>query len=183
MFVKSAFAVDYERLRRRRGIKALIFDIDNTIAPFDVADPPEEASAFLAGLKALGFRICLLSNGGRRRVERFNRGMGLHAVHRAGKPGPLGLRKALRLLRAGPRETALIGDQVFTDVLCGNIWGLYTILVRPVSGRDEFSVRLKRGIEKQVIRMYKKKWRSYHGKGSSQLYGGYRRKRDGQHFE
>ena len=171
MYAKNALAVDYEKLRGRRGIEALIFDIDNTIAPFDVADPPEEAVNFLLSLKAKGFSVCLLSNNSRARVLRFNKTMRLFAVHRAGKPGSKGVKRAMRLMRSEPENTAIIGDQVFTDVLCGNIWGLYTILVRPVSDRDEFTVRLKRGLESIVLKAYHKRRRRGYGKRTPKLHG------------
>ena len=171
MFAESALIIDYEKLRERRGIKALIFDIDNTIAPFDVADPPENAMRLLLALKAKGFSVCLLSNNSRARVLRFNKAMRLFAVHRAGKPGSKGVKRAMRLMKSKPKNTAIIGDQVFTDVLCGNIWGLYTILVRPVSDRDEFTVRLKRGLEKMVLKSYHKRRRKAYGKRTPKLHG------------
>jgi HAD superfamily phosphatase (TIGR01668 family) len=161
MYASSVFAVDYERLWARRGVRALVFDIDNTIVPFDTEKPTEEAVRLFRSLAARGFRLCLLSNNGRSRVERFAERLGVDSVHRALKPGPWGARRALARMRASPGHTALIGDQVFTDILCGNMMSFYTVLVRPVSARDEFTVRLKRGAERGVVAAYKKKWRKH----------------------
>ncbi len=157
----SVHHIAYERLKKM-GINNLIFDIDNTLAPFDVVEATAEIIALLDELKGKGFKICLLSNNGEQRVVRFNKILKLYAVHKAGKPGSRGIKKALALLEAKKDSTALIGDQIFTDVWCGNRQGLYTILVKPISVRDEFSVKLKRGIESVVVQSYVKK----HGSNS-----------------
>ena len=156
MYRRGIDEIPYDRLWQS-GIRALIFDIDNTLAPFDEPGPAETVVSLFAGLKERGFRICLLSNNGAERVALFNGSLGAHAVHRAGKPRRAGLKKALALMNVTAGETALIGDQLFTDILCGNRGGLYTILVRPVSGRDEFTVRLKRAPEAFLLRYYLKR--------------------------
>ncbi|MBZ4668522.1 MAG: YqeG family IIIA-type phosphatase, partial [Defluviitaleaceae bacterium] len=53
-------------------------------------------------------------------------------------------------------ETALIGDQIFTDVWGGNKAGIKTILVVPVSERDEWVTKIKRGLERIVIKIYER---------------------------
>ena len=148
--------IDYDSLRQK-GIIALVFDIDNTIAPFDVAEPDNGIIDFFAGLAGKGFKVCLLSNNKKERVLLFNQKLKLHAIHRAGKPWKRGLRRALTLLEAGPGQAAIIGDQIFTDVWCGNRMGIYTVLVQPIAQRDEWTVKLKRGLEKLVVDHYMKK--------------------------
>jgi HAD superfamily phosphatase (TIGR01668 family) len=154
MYVNGAKDIDYSALKSENNIDGLIFDIDNTLAPFDAPEPDETAAEFFARLKSMGFAICLLSNNSRGRVTRFNSALGLHAVFKAGKPGRRGVSDALAMMGTSAAGTALIGDQVFTDVLCGNRCGLFTILVKPVSGRDEFAVRLKRYPERLVLNAY-----------------------------
>jgi predicted HAD superfamily phosphohydrolase YqeG len=62
------------------------------------------------------------------------------------------------------RETALVGDQIFTDILGGNIVGLYTILVVPMQGKDFWGTRLiTRHLEKIVLARLKKKPEVFHG--------------------
>ncbi len=155
-YCDSIYAINYAALKSQ-GINGLIFDIDNTIAPFDIPEPDDGTVEFLSKLTGDGFKICLLSNNNEARVVLFNKRLGLHAVHRAAKPGLKGIGKALTLMQVSSDKTALIGDQVFTDVWCGNRKGLYTILVKPIANRDEFSVRLKRGLEKIVVDSYVKK--------------------------
>jgi len=140
-----------------RGIRGLIIDIDNTLAPYDVPEPPEAVTRLLRSLEAKGFRICLFSNNGKTRVERFNASLGLLAVYKAGKPKKRGIRKAMSMLTLSAAETALIGDQLFTDIWGGNRCGLRTILLEPIAQRDEWTVRLKRPPEQFVLRAYKRR--------------------------
>ncbi len=154
-YVKSVFDIDYVYLQKI-GINALVFDIDNTLVPFDVEHPTDEILSLIDKLLKMGFKVLLLSNNSEERVAAFNISLQLPNVSRANKPTLKGIRRALELLNSDIKNTAQIGDQIFTDVWCGNRLGLYTILVKPTSVRDEFSVRLKRGMEKLVVSAYVK---------------------------
>ncbi len=156
LYLDSIFKIDYNMLYKK-GFRNLIFDIDNTLVPHDVKEPTERIIKLFSQLKELGFSVCLLSNNNKARVEGFNIGIGVPYVYSAKKPWAAGLKKALCLLGGNFENTALIGDQVFTDVWCGNRFGIYTILVKPVSERDEFTVRLKRGVERVVVNSYLRK--------------------------
>ncbi|MEM4202334.1 MAG: HAD-IIA family hydrolase [Candidatus Hadarchaeum sp.] len=46
-----------------------------------------------------------------------------------GKPSPYMIRYVLRSFRTEPRQTAIIGDQIETDIKAGKRMGLFTILV------------------------------------------------------
>ncbi len=151
----SIYEVPYAELKRR-NVKALLFDIDNTLAAFDDPEPSERIIAHFKHLAGLGFSICLLSNNGEERVKRFNEKLNVCAVHKAGKPKQKAVRKALAQLGTRASETAMIGDQVFTDVWCGKNSGLYTVLVKPLTNRDEATVAWKRFFEKIVLYFYHK---------------------------
>lgn len=155
IYVDSIYDIAYEELLKR-NIKGLVFDIDNTLAPFDVPTPDDRLTKFIQDLQQKGFSICLLSNNKQHRVDTFN-SFGLPAVAKAGKPKLAGIKRALSLIGTDSNNTVLIGDQVFTDVWCGNRMHMYTILVKPIAIRDEFTVKLKRGLEKVVIRIYLKR--------------------------
>ena len=155
-FYASIFDVPFDMLWAE-GIQGLIIDIDNTLATFDVPDPPEAVVQLLSDLQAKGFRVCLFSNNKQARVERFNAPLGLPAVHKAGKPKKRGVRRALALLEVPCEQAALIGDQLFTDVWGANRCGLKSILVEPIAKRDEWTVKLKRKPEQFVMRAYRKR--------------------------
>lgn len=156
LYADSANHVPYDELKAA-GVRGLVFDIDNTLAPHDTPYPSAGAVALLTRLRGLGFGVCLVSNNSPARVAGFADGLGLPCVPRARKPLLSGIRKAMSLLGTDSAATALIGDQVFTDVWCGNRLGLYTVLVKPMSGRDEWTVRLKRGPERIVLKIYEKR--------------------------
>ncbi|MCL2874355.1 MAG: YqeG family HAD IIIA-type phosphatase [Defluviitaleaceae bacterium] len=152
----SVLNINYDKLYSQ-GIKNIIFDIDNTLVTFNVLTPTEEISNLFAALKKCGFSICILSNNNEKRVGDFSTPLDVKFIHKAGKPGTKGALKALKLLSADPKNTAIIGDQIFTDTWCGNQLGLYTILVEPVSRtQDELITKVKRGVEAFVVRQYLK---------------------------
>jgi predicted HAD superfamily phosphohydrolase YqeG len=77
----------------------------------------------------------------------------LHVPGNASKPRRRGLRIALSLLGTAPAETAMVGDQLFTDVLAGNRLGLTTILVNPLTPAEFLGTRLiSRTAERLVLR-------------------------------
>lgn len=155
LYEDSIFTLDYDMLYTK-GIRHIVFDIDNTLAPYDEASPPERVVSHLKQLESNGFKVCLLSNNSKKRVDTFNVTMGYPSVYRARKPLLAGVKRAMRLIGGKPSDTALIGDQVFTDIWCGNRLGLYTVLVKPLTERDEITVRLKRRLERGVVKAYLK---------------------------
>ena len=155
-YVKSIFHIDYGKLKTK-GIRNIIFDIDNTIEPYDIALPSLTNKELIAKLKGMGFTVCLVSNNMDKRVQEFNKELKLPAISNAMKPLKRGVLKIMKEINATPSNTAFVGDQVFTDIWCANRIGLYAILVNPIAVRDEFSVRLKRGLERKIIAAYRRK--------------------------
>ncbi|WP_317854910.1 YqeG family HAD IIIA-type phosphatase [Chakrabartyella piscis] len=155
-YIENVYQLPLEELKSR-GIRGLIFDIDNTIAPFDVADPDEKLMDFFMHLQEEGFRLGILSNNNKKRVQHFNRKLKLLAIHKADKPLPFKVKSGLKKLSLTPETSALVGDQVFTDVLCGHMAGMTAIMVAPICERDQLVTKVKRGLEKQVLKVYFRK--------------------------
>lgn len=154
-YIDSVFQIDLDDLKKK-GIDSLIFDIDNTLVSYDVAKPTKEIIAFFKELQDKGFKICLFSNNTKERVIRFNTGLELIAIHRANKPLKAKFNKAIKLLGSHKGSAAIVGDQIFTDVYGGNRAGVTTILVAPVSDKDEWITKIKRGLERRLIGVYEK---------------------------
>lgn len=154
-YIQSIFELDLDNLMKK-GIKGIVFDIDNTLVPYDVVHPTQEILEFFKQIQAKGFKICLVSNNTRERVVLFNEGLKIPAIHRANKPLTGKLKIAMKLLGTTKDTTVIVGDQVFTDVYGGNRAGLKTVLVAPVSDKDEWITKVKRGLERRVIRAYEK---------------------------
>ncbi|WP_119342448.1 YqeG family HAD IIIA-type phosphatase [Meiothermus hypogaeus] len=136
---------------RERGLRAVLFDLDNTLVPYKTyGEAPQGLLEWLEALKEAGIQVMLVSNGSRRRVRYWCEKLGVPGFGPAGKPW-FGFRKALRRLALAPREVAVVGDQLFTDVLGGNLIGAYTVLVPPLSKREMGYTRLVRKLERWVL--------------------------------
>lgn len=122
----------------QQGIVALLVDLDNTLIPYDSFRIPDATFAFVEKGKGMGFRLCIVSNSifKESRVGTTARQLGIPYVAAAWKPRRRGLRSALQLLQAAPAQAALIGDQLFTDVLAGRRLGLYTVLVEKLTEKE-----------------------------------------------
>ena len=111
--------------------------------------------AWLKGVQAKGFSVYIVSNNSRDRVQKFARAFGVPAISKAVKPRRGAFRTACEAMGVKPQEAAIVGDQVFTDVLGGNRLGVYTILVAPVSGKEFVGTKFMRMLERVVLRKLK----------------------------
>lgn len=118
--------------------------------PWGSATPPEEVQAWVRRLREKGLAGCIVSNNFSLRVRQVGAVLGIPVVGWALKPVPVGFWRAMAIMGTRPATTALVGDQLFTDVLGGNLLGMYTILVEPLSP-DEFpTTKLVRRLERLV---------------------------------
>lgn len=141
---------------RAKGIKGIITDMDNTLVPWDDRAVYPQLSCWLQGLKNSGFSLCIVSNSTPDRGKELAAKLGLPAIWYAVKPRRKSFRRALKLMGLIPEEVAVIGDQIFTDILGGNRLGLYTILVTPISEKEFIWTRLLRRLENFVLRQMQK---------------------------
>lgn len=139
------------------GIRYLILDIDNTLAPYEQATPDEGVLNWFASLREAGISYAFVSNNGPARVKRFNEQIGAPAVHYAMKPFRGGVRRAMKLMGATSAETLMMGDQVYTDVWAGRAAGARTALVPPIRDKRDLLTRFKRLLERPVLRRYQRK--------------------------
>lgn len=139
---------------KEKDIKGLILDVDNTLVPNHVAEADENVVNWIESMKASGVRLCIVSNGARKRVVKFNEKLKLYAIHRAMKPARKAFLEAARLLELENRQIAVVGDQIFTDIYGGNRAGMFTILVKPIDQREGKFVKLKRIFERRILRGY-----------------------------
>lgn len=139
------------------GIKGIIFDLDNTLVEWKKDTLTPEVVDLINRLKDKGFKLCILSNALEHRVEVVAQTLNIPYVSRAVKPRKSPFRRALEILGTQPGETAIVGDQLFTDILGGNRMKLYTIWTPPLSSTEFLSTRAVRQIERLVIKRFQKK--------------------------
>ena len=138
------------------GVRALLIDIDNTLAPYEQPDPDDRIRAWFASLQKNGIRAALVSNNHRPRVEQFNRTLGLPAFWDSGKPKKKTLLLAMKTLDVSKDETAMLGDQLLTDAYAGKHIGLPALIVPPIKDKTNLFFRFKRWCERPFIRKYAK---------------------------
>ncbi len=134
-----------------RGIRGIIVDLDNTLVGYGQDQLATEDAAWVAAARARDFRICLVSNNFNERVLRVGAQLGVPAVASALKPLPRGFIAALRLLGTAKRQTVVVGDQLFTDVLGAKFLGLHSILTEPLVAQDWLGTRVLRLLERTLL--------------------------------
>ena len=147
---ESVYTLDYESLFER-GYRGIIFDIDNTLVAHG-APATDDAIALVARLRKMGFSVCFLSNNDKQRVGEFCKPMDAVYIFKAGKPFRKGYEAAMKVLATTKEQTVSIGDQIFTDVLCGNLMNMFTILVKPFDANENKFIKFKRKIENLFIK-------------------------------
>lgn len=146
----AIFEVDLSQLQAE-GITCVLFDRDNTVIPRDTGTAPAEVIAWLDEARAAGIKLCMVSNNFHTgQIEASADALGCPVVHHAMKPAPFALQAAMKKVGATPAETVLIGDQVFTDVVAGNLAGVRTILVDPQSTSDLWYTHIFRVFERAI---------------------------------
>ena len=155
--IKSIYELNPEMLKNR-GIKGLLFDIDNTLEEYATKVPGKQLIEFLKMLSDDGFKIGIVSNAKIHRAEAFKSGFPkesypkIFVVGKAGKPLKKGFVEITGKMGINLNEAAMIGDQLFTDVLGANRAGCYSVLVDPINPKIEpCFVRFKRFLEKPFI--------------------------------
>lgn len=131
--VFSRFTQITPELLRGRGIRLLLCDLDNTLAPHRISEPSEEVQTWSRSLKAGGIDLFIVSNNRTEgRVKRYAQLLGVPYLSRAGKPRRSGLLRALETAGGGAEETAMAGDLLFTDIIGAKRCGFTSIMVDPV---------------------------------------------------
>jgi uncharacterized protein len=155
-FVESIHHIDIDQLRKKH-IRAVITDLDNTLVEWDRPHATPEVEAWLKRLTEAGIQVTVVSNNNQDRVDRFCAPLGVRFICAARKPSRRAFLQAVRDMNVTIAETVVIGDQLFTDVLGGNRLGFHTILVVPVAETDGFWTRINRRMERVALYWMRRK--------------------------
>lgn len=151
IYQKSIYTIDYSKLMNR-GIKCLLFDLDNTIVPPYSSELSKKAKDLFTSLKQKGFKIIIYTNSPKIRLKGFKNYFGVEGVANACKPFTGKLYKLLKEYGYAENEVAIIGDQLMTDIKVGNKVGITTILVNPVSKSDFILTKIHRFRERRKMK-------------------------------
>lgn len=117
---------------RQRGIELLMLDFDNTMLPYTSRVPTEELLSWIDEMKREGIRLCVVSNSKKDKAAGFCREHDIACITHSRKPTGRGINQCLTQFGVRPSHAALVGDQIFTDVLGANCAGATSILVKPI---------------------------------------------------
>ena len=149
-WLKNVLAIDEDFLKRNR-VRALVLDMDNTLSMH--GDPAAEIGVpeWLETMRGLGIRMRVVSNNTKKRVAPLAAKLGLEYTANGAKPLTFGVNRAIKEMGVRKRETLVVGDQIFTDVMAGNLAGVRTVLVEPFHLEKTWTFRLKRKAESLVF--------------------------------
>ena len=144
------------QLLQQRGIALLMLDFDNTIVPYTTDVPTAEMTAWLDRMKQTDITVCIVSNSHKQRVPHFSQQYHVPCVTHAAKPGTRGIREAMARYGAAPQQTALVGDQIYTDVLGAKRAGITAIAVRSIHNHTVW-LKLRHLLELPFLAMARKR--------------------------
>ena len=154
--LKSVLEITIEFLHKNQ-INALILDVDNTLIDYD-RNMPDGTVEWVEQLKNNGIKFYIVSNTNNKdKVEQVSQKLKIKYNYFAKKPLKTGLLKAQKELQEKPENVAVVGDQIFTDVLGGNRCKMFTILIEPIAEKDIWLTKVKRPIEIFIKKKYFKK--------------------------
>lgn len=140
----------------KNKIKALILDMDNTLINYNL-EMPIRVENWAKELKGQGVKLIIVSNSNKKeKVEKISNMLGIKYILFAKKPLKSGLKKAAKILGEDVSNIAVVGDQIFTDVIGGNRCKMYTILVDSLEEKDFWYTAWKRPIENKIKEKIKK---------------------------
>ena len=153
MYLKNVKEIEYNDLEKN-NIKAIILDVDNTLIDY-YKKMLDGVDIWCNNLKQKGIKFCILSNSNKKeKIENVAEKLEIPYINFAKKPFKSGFKKASEILKVPNENIAVVGDQIFTDIIGANRCKMFSILVEPIEKKDIWITVLKRPIEKAILKNY-----------------------------
>ena len=136
------------------NIRFVLSDIDNTLVTYNDDEPTKEVLEWFSALDSAGIKTAFISNNNEERVRVFNKDLNYPACSRSSKPSRKSVRKLMGEMGAEKENTCVLGDQIFTDVLCAKRSGLRALFVPSIGPQKNLFGRIKKYFEKRFIAKY-----------------------------
>lgn len=150
MYCKNVQSVDIGRLKYE-GLEGVAIDVDNTLIDYNQV-LSDEVKNWVEKVKKSGLKICILSNSNNKnKVQKVATALDLEYVMVAKKPFKSGFKKACNLMKLDPVFVAVIGDQLFTDVIGANRMGMFSVYVEPINKKEYWYTKWKRPLEAFIL--------------------------------
>lgn len=161
IFYPDAYFSKVEEIKidflQKNKIKALILDVDNTLIDYN-HNLSQDVINWAKSLKGQGVKLYILSNtNNKEKVKSVADKLDIKFRNLAKKPLKIGFKKVKEELNENEKNIAVVGDQIFTDVIGGNRCKMFTILVEPVDKRDFWYTAWKRPLENIIKSNYRRK--------------------------
>ena len=156
VILKDVTRIDQAFLRAN-GLKGLILDVDNTLTLHNSQILRADVQAWISAIKESDIRLIIVSNNYPERVAPFPKNLGLHFLAPGYKPLTIGFSKAQKALGLPVQEIGVVGDQIYTDIVGGNLKGMFTVLVCPMLEETGVTFKVRRTLETIHIRAYYRK--------------------------
>lgn len=150
IYQKSIYEINYKALKDA-GIKCILFDLNDTIAPLNIPVPDKKLKDLFAYLESLDFKLIILSNAKKERVEPFKEKLNVDSAFQSKKPSLKKLKKIIDIYHLKFHEIASVGDKLTTDIYSANKMGFTSILINPISNKK------MRFYEKKIYQSLKKR--------------------------
>ena len=156
IYKKSIYYINYDKLYKK-GVRCILFDMDNTITPPHVNKPTKRLKRLFDELKDKGFKLIIVSNAPKYRIEPFKNYLNVDACSFSLKPNKNKYEKIMSKFKYKPNEIAAIGDQLITDIYGANKLDIISILVNPLTEHDYSITFINRIFEKFIYSRLNKK--------------------------
>ncbi|MBQ8434465.1 MAG: YqeG family HAD IIIA-type phosphatase [Oscillospiraceae bacterium] len=138
---------------KKHDIRGLLMDLDNTLTTHDNPRPADGVLNWIENIRSSGIKMVIVSNNHPPRVKPFADMLGLEFISEGKKPLSCGFNRAQKLMDIPFKNLAVVGDQIFTDMLGANLKRIKGIFVYPIEkeGKHKKFLRFKRVIEKPFL--------------------------------
>ncbi len=155
IYQKSIYDIDYKKLKKK-GIKCLLFDLDNTLVPVNTDIPPKKIKELFIYLER-DFKVIIVSNSNKKRLIPFKEGLNVDVAASSHKPLKKKYLRIMEIYNYKEYEIAAIGDQLLTDIFGANRVGITSILINPLGEYEKVGTKINRFFEKFIYRAFKRK--------------------------
>ncbi len=150
MYAQSIYTINYKKLKKR-GIKCLLFDLNNTLASYEVDYPSDKLRELIFELEK-DFKVIIVSNSNKNRIRPFKEKLNIDASFSSKKPFSKKFKKIMQMYNFKDVDIAMIGDELLADIYGGNRMEFTTILVNAISDNEPFLNRLIRKLERKIYK-------------------------------
>lgn len=156
IYARNIFNINYEKLKER-NIKCLLIDLDNTMVLSTVDSPTKELENLFIELEDMGFKLIIISNCSKKRLNIFKEKLNVDTAYLSFKPLKRKYKKIMKIYSFKQSEVAAIGDQILTDVFGANRMGLTSIFVEKLGDDSFIGTKINRFLEKRILNRLNKR--------------------------